>query len=73
MLYVPKYNPKKLKQVGKGNVEVGGKVMSVKEWLDTIRKDWGLEAPAEVEVEVETKADEKASAEEQVVEVTVET
>jgi len=50
MVHYPKYNPKKLKAIGKGNVEVGGKVMSVEDWKAGIRTSYGLEPlPAKVQ------------------------
>lgn len=45
-----------MKAIGKGNVEVGGKVVTVKEWLDMVRREWGLEVVTEVHEEKEVKS-----------------
>lgn len=71
MILVKKYDPKKLKSIGKGNVEVGGEILSVKVWLDGIRKDWGLEEEKKVEEKVEDGGEKEVMGEE-VVEVGVE-
>jgi hypothetical protein len=43
MLRVPAYDPSEHKRIGKGNVKVGGDIVSVEEWLRWLRSDWGLE------------------------------
>jgi hypothetical protein len=42
MLHVPKYNEQELEMIGKGNVKVGQKIMSVDDWIQGIRNDWGI-------------------------------
>jgi hypothetical protein len=44
LLYVPKYDVKTSKAIGKGKVMVGDSIMTVDAWLDGLRKDWGLTA-----------------------------
>ena len=41
-LHVPKWNFDRAEELGKDNVSIGGKVMPIEEWLDIIRKDWGI-------------------------------
>lgn len=41
-LHVPKYDGEEVKRVGKMNVRVGGLIMPISEWLDEIRREWGL-------------------------------
>jgi hypothetical protein len=43
MFEVPKYDPKRLEEIGKGNVAVGERIVGVKEWLNEVRALWGLE------------------------------
>ena len=40
--HVPPWDFEKAWKVGKGNVQVGEKIMTAKEWLDGIRQDWGI-------------------------------
>jgi len=42
MFEVPKYDPKRLEEIGKGNVAVGDRVLGVKEWLNELRALWGI-------------------------------
>jgi hypothetical protein len=42
MLHEPKHNEKELERVGKDNVKVGQKVISVKDWIQGIRVDWEI-------------------------------
>ena len=48
-LHVEKYDFEKAARIGAGNVEVGGNVMTVKEWLDSIKKEWDVQAKAAVD------------------------
>jgi tetratricopeptide (TPR) repeat protein len=42
MLHVPKYDEQELKTIGEGNVKVGQKIMTVEDWIQGIRNDWGI-------------------------------
>jgi hypothetical protein len=39
MLHVPKHDEKELERIGKDNVKVGRKVISVRDWIQDIRVD----------------------------------
>ena len=41
-LHIPKYDFERAEEIGMDNVAVGDKVMSVKDWLDSIRVEWGV-------------------------------
>ena len=41
--HVPPWDFEKAWKVGKGNVQVGEKVITVQDWLNGIRRDWGIE------------------------------
>ena len=41
--HVPPWDFEKAWRVGKGNVQVGEKIMTARQWLDGIRQDWGIE------------------------------
>ena len=41
-LHVPPWDYEKARRVGKGNVQVGDRIMTIKEWLDGIRRDWDI-------------------------------
>jgi hypothetical protein len=43
MFLAPHYDVKRLNEIGKGNVDVAGTIMPVKDWLDDIKKLWHLE------------------------------
>ena len=40
--YVPPWDYEKARRVGKGNVQVGERIVTIKEWLDGIRRDWDI-------------------------------
>lgn len=42
VLHVPAYDPAERERIGEGNVKVGEEIMSVDEWLQRLRKDWGI-------------------------------
>ncbi|KAL4940945.1 hypothetical protein BDV06DRAFT_12388 [Aspergillus oleicola] len=44
MLHVPAYDPAERRRVGEGNVKVGEEIISVEEWLQRVRTDWGLKS-----------------------------
>lgn len=41
-LYIPKWDKEAQKHIPKGSVRVGSDVLTMKEWLDRIRKEWGF-------------------------------
>ncbi|CAG8166166.1 unnamed protein product [Penicillium olsonii] len=44
MLHVPSYDPARGKEIGEGNVAVGEEIISVADWLQRIREQWGIRA-----------------------------
>ncbi|GAB1217101.1 hypothetical protein ATERTT37_006324 [Aspergillus terreus] len=42
MLHVPAYDPAERQRIGEGNVKVGEEILPVDEWLQRIRKEWGI-------------------------------
>ena len=42
--YVPPWDYERVNMVGKREVEVGGRVMKIEEWLDGIREEWGIKS-----------------------------
>ncbi|KAI9370382.1 hypothetical protein BJX61DRAFT_96710 [Aspergillus egyptiacus] len=49
MLHVPACDPSERKRIGKGNVKVGEDIVPVEEWIQRVRRDWGLGA-AEINI-----------------------
>ncbi|PIG84660.1 hypothetical protein AARAC_002020 [Aspergillus arachidicola] len=49
MLHVPAYDPVERQRIGDGNVKVGEEILSVNEWLQRIRKGWGIQSAEEFE------------------------
>ncbi|GLA15441.1 hypothetical protein AnigIFM62618_001981 [Aspergillus niger] len=47
MLHIPAYDPVERRRIGDGNVKVGEEILSVKEWLQRIRKGWGIQSAEE--------------------------
>ncbi|KAB8224412.1 hypothetical protein BDV33DRAFT_233369 [Aspergillus novoparasiticus] len=47
MLHVPAYDPVERQRIGDGNVKVGEEILSVNEWLQRIRKGWGIQSAEE--------------------------
>ncbi|GJP90847.1 uncharacterized protein AlacWU_03746 [Aspergillus niger] len=47
MLHIPAYDPVERRRIGDGNVKVGEEILSVNEWLQRIRKGWGLQSAEE--------------------------
>lgn len=47
MLHVPAYDPIERRRIGDGNVKVGEEILSVNEWLQRIRKEWGIQSAEE--------------------------
>jgi hypothetical protein len=42
MLHVPAYDPVERQRIGEGNVKVGEEILPVDQWLQRIRKGWGI-------------------------------
>ena len=42
MFYVPKYDKEELERVGEGNVKVGQEIMKIEDWIQNIKKEWGI-------------------------------
>lgn len=65
-LHVPKWDDKEYAKVGKGNVmvggemkdgvRVGGNVVSIAEWLNIVRDDWGIPRPEKPVEEGQTQS-----------------
>lgn len=49
MFEVPKYDPTRLAEIGKGNVAVGERVMTIKEWVNELKELWGFAVKDEEE------------------------
>ncbi|KAJ1712025.1 hypothetical protein NYO67_5777 [Aspergillus flavus] len=47
MLHVPAYDLIERRRIGDGNVKVGEEILSVNEWLQRIRKEWGIQSAEE--------------------------
>jgi hypothetical protein len=47
MLHIPAYDPVERQRIGDGNVKVGEEILSVNEWLQRIRKRWGIQSAEE--------------------------
>jgi hypothetical protein len=41
-LHVPAYDAAEREKIGEGNVKVGEEIMSQDDWLQRIRKEWGI-------------------------------
>lgn len=48
MLHVPAYDSVERQRIGEGNVKVGEEIMPVNEWLQRIRKEWGIKSAEEI-------------------------
>lgn len=48
MLHIPAYDPVERRRIGDGNVKVGEEILSVNEWLQRIRKGWGIQSAEEL-------------------------
>jgi tetratricopeptide (TPR) repeat protein len=42
MFHVPKYDKEKLDSIGEGNVKVGEEIMTVEDWIRSIKKEWAI-------------------------------
>jgi tetratricopeptide (TPR) repeat protein len=40
--HIPKWNDEEARQIPRGSVKVGGEIISIATWLDSIRKEWGF-------------------------------
>ncbi|KAJ5981977.1 hypothetical protein N7451_012077 [Penicillium sp. IBT 35674x] len=49
MLHVPAYDPAERWRIGDGNVKIGEEIVSVSEWLQRIRKEWGIQSVEDLE------------------------
>ncbi|PYH72109.1 uncharacterized protein BO88DRAFT_402379 [Aspergillus vadensis CBS 113365] len=48
MLHIPAYDPVERRRIGDGNVKVGEEILSINEWLQRIRKGWGIQSAEEL-------------------------
>ncbi|KAJ5982082.1 hypothetical protein N7451_012182 [Penicillium sp. IBT 35674x] len=49
MLHVPAYDPAERWRIGDLNVKIGEEIVSVSEWLQRIRKEWGIQSVEDLE------------------------
>ena len=63
--HVPPWDFDRAWRVGKGNVQVGEKIMTVQDWLDGIRRDWGIEQRNSEDVEREKEQGEQKNRKEE--------
>jgi tetratricopeptide (TPR) repeat protein len=44
MLHVPAYDAVEMEKIGDGNVKVGEQIMTVEEWIQRIKENWGIKS-----------------------------
>lgn len=44
MLHVPAYDAVEMEKIGDGNVKVGEQIMTVDEWIQRVKENWGIRA-----------------------------
>ncbi|KAJ5767057.1 uncharacterized protein N7511_004673 [Penicillium nucicola] len=42
MIHVPAYDAAELEEIGDGNVKVGEQIMSVEDWIQRLKENWGI-------------------------------